>query len=262
MMLSAAATRVDEVYDPPNDMEFGVWTASMGRVTNNPDGWDRFYIAIRRADGMVIYMENFKSLLHSQVQQAAQEAGLVVRESLRTRTLPRRTPKRARAPLCAVKDDTFSSHASNPYPIRIPTTLTLPLLSTQGGSMDNIRNYLTPCGAPPWTFKGDSQPYVTPMTKKSLPLGNSSAGRSWEKKFENMRGRDSIGFELSTDELENLLFPQAVEDKFVQLGVGAWDERHPMEAKLAGKVRFYLILFPPPPSLISYIMCDMRISYI
>ena len=112
--------------------------------------------------------------------------------------------------------------------------------------MDNIRNYLTPCGAPPWTFKGDSQPYVTPMTKKSLPLGNSSAGRSWEKKFENMRGRDSIGFELSTAELENLLFPQAVEDKFVQLGVGAWDERHPMEAKLAGKVRFYLILFPPP----------------
>jgi len=114
--------------------------------------------------------------------------------------------------------------------------------------MDNIRNYLylTPRGAPPWTFKGDSQPYVTPMTKKSLPLGNSSAGRSWEKKFENMRGRDSIGFELSTDELENLLFPQAVEDKFVQLGVSAWDERHPMEAKLAGKVRFYLILFPPP----------------
>ena len=128
--------------------------------------------------------------------------------------------------------------------------------------MDNIRNYLTPCGAPPWIFKGDSQPYVTPMTKKSLPLGNSSAGRSWEKKFENMRGRDSIGFELSTDVLENLLFPQAVEDKFVQLGVGAWDERHPMEAKLAGKVRFYLILFPPPPSLISYIMCDMHISYI
>ena len=77
MMLSAAATRVDEVYDPPNDMEFGVWTASMGRVTSNPDGWDRFYIAIRRADGMVLFMENFKSLLHSQVQQAAQEAGLV-----------------------------------------------------------------------------------------------------------------------------------------------------------------------------------------
>ena len=126
-MMTEAATRVDEVYDPPNDMEFGVWTASMGRVTSNPDGWDRFYIAIRRADGMVIYMENFKSLLHSQVQQAAQEAGLVVRESLGTRTLPRRTPiKRARAPLCAVKDDTFSSHASNPYPIRIPTTLTLP----------------------------------------------------------------------------------------------------------------------------------------
>jgi hypothetical protein len=62
--------------------------------------------------------------------------------------------------------------------------------------------------------------------------------------------------------LENLLFPQAVEDKFVQLGVSDWDESHPMEAKLAGQVRFYLILFPPPPSLISYIMCDMHISYI
>ena len=247
MTLSAAATRVDEVYDPPNNMEFGVWTASMGRVTNNVDGWDRFYIAIRRADGMVAYMENFKSLLDSQVQQAAQEAGLVVRSSIQTRTLPRRTPKRARAPLCAVKDDTFSPHASNPYPIRIPTTLTLPLLSTQGGSMDNIRNYLTPIGAPPWAFKGDSQPYITPVTKKSLPLmSKSSAGRSWEKKFENMRGRESIGFELSTAELENLVFPQAVEEKFKLLGVSGWDERHPMEAKLAGKVRFYLILFPPP----------------
>jgi len=200
--MTEAATRVDEVYNPPNELEFGVWTASMGRVTNNPDGWERFYIAIRRADGMGHFMENFKSLLHSQVQQAAQEAGLVVRESLRTRTLPRRTPKRARAPLCAVKDDTFSSHASNPYPIRIPTTLTLPpALHTGRVHVDNIRNYLTPCGAPPWIFKGDSQPYVTPMTKKSLPLGNSSAGGSWEKKFENMRGRPSIGFELSADEL-------------------------------------------------------------
>ena len=99
--------------------------------------------------------------------------------------------------------------------------------------MDNIRNYLTPCGAPPWIFKGDSQPYVTPMTKGSLALGNSSGG-SWEKKFENMRGRPSIGFELSADELENLVFPQAVEDKFKQLGVSAWDEGESMEAKLVG----------------------------
>ena len=92
--------------------------------------------------------------------------------------------------------------------------------------MDNIRNYLTPIGAPPWAFKGESQPYITPVTKKSLPLGNSSAGRSWEKKFvENMRGRQSIGFELTRDELENLVFPQAVENKFKQLGVSAWDER-------------------------------------
>ena len=117
--------------------------------------------------------------------------------------------------------------------------------------MDNIRNYLTPCGAPPWTFKGDSQPYVTPMTKKSLPLGNSSGG-SWEKKFENMRGRQSIGVELSADELENLVFPQAVEEKFKQLGVSAWDECDSMEAKLVGKVILFNFI-PPPPSLISYI---------
>ena len=87
-MMTEAAPRADDVYNPPNEMEFGVWTASMGRLTNNPDGWERFFIAIRRADGMVLFMENFKSLLHSQVQQAAQEAGLV-RESPRTRTLPR-----------------------------------------------------------------------------------------------------------------------------------------------------------------------------
>jgi len=123
------AARGRRLYNPPNALEFGVWTASMGQLTSNPDGWEKFFLAIRRADAMVLFIENFKACLHSQVQQAAQEAGLVVRESLRTRTLPRRTPiKRARAPLCAVKDDTFSSHASNPYPIaiRIPTTLTLP----------------------------------------------------------------------------------------------------------------------------------------
>ena len=111
--------------------------------------------------------------------------------------------------------------------------------------MDNIRNYLTPIGAPPWAFKGESQPYITPVTKKSLPLGNSSAGRSWEKKFENMRGRQSIGFELTRDELENLVFPQAVEEKFKQLGVSVWDVRHSMEAKLVGKV--ILFNFIPPP---------------
>ena len=126
--------------------------------------------------------------------------------------------------------------------------------------MDNIHNYLTPIGAAPWIFKGDSQPYVTPMTKKSLPLGNSSGG-SWEKKFENMRGRQSIGFELSADELENLVFPQAVEEKFVQLGVSPWAEGRSMGAKLVGKVILFNFI-TPPPSLISYIMCDMHISYI
>jgi len=87
--------------------------------------------------------------------------------------------------------------------------------------------------------------YITPVTKKSLPLGNSSAGRSWEKKFEKMRGRPSIGFELTRDELENLVFPQAVEEKFKQLGVSVWDVRHSMEAKLVGKV--ILFNFIPPP---------------
>jgi len=118
--------------------------------------------------------------------------------------------------------------------------------------MDNIRNYLTPIGAPPWTFKGDSQPYITPVTKKSIvPISKSSAGRSWEKKFENMRGRQGIGFELTRDELENLVFPQAVEDKFKQLGVSVWDVRHSMEAKLVGKV----ILF-------NFIFINMSIFYI
>ena len=34
------------------------------------------FFAIRRADGMVLFIENLKAMLHSQVQQAAQEAGL------------------------------------------------------------------------------------------------------------------------------------------------------------------------------------------
>ena len=79
-MMTEAALRVDDVYNPPNELEFGVWTASMGRLTSNPDGWEKFFLAIRRADGMVHFIENFKACLHSQVQQAAQEAGLVVRE--------------------------------------------------------------------------------------------------------------------------------------------------------------------------------------
>ena len=102
--------------------------------------------------------------------------------------------------------------------------------------MDNIRNYLTPRGAPPWNFKDYSQPYDTPLTNKtSLALGSISGG-SFEKKFENMRGRKSIGFELGANVVENLVFPQAVEEKFKQLGLSGWDERHPMEAKLVGKV--------------------------
>ena len=82
------------------------------------------------------------------------------------------------------------------------------LLSPQGRSIDNIRNYLTLRGAPPWNFKDYSQHYVTPLTNKtSLTLGIS--GGSFEKKFENMRGRKSIGYELGVDVVENLVFPQA-----------------------------------------------------
>jgi len=95
-----APPRADDVYNPPNEMEFGVWTASMGRFTNNPDGCENFYFAIRRADGMVLFTENLKALLHSQVQQAAQEAGLV-RESLQTRTLPRPAQHSAHLSACA-----------------------------------------------------------------------------------------------------------------------------------------------------------------
>ena len=81
-----------------------------------------------------------------------------------------------------------------------------------------------------------------------------------------MRGRQSIGFELGADVLEILVFPQAVEEKFVQLRVSACGlrpEGQPMEAKLVGKV----ILFPPSPSSISIsyiIMCDIMyiLSYI
>jgi len=71
------APRADDYYDPPNEMEFGMWTKSLGQLARNAERWDDFYHAIRRADGMVLFIENFKSLLHSQVQQAAQESGLV-----------------------------------------------------------------------------------------------------------------------------------------------------------------------------------------
>ena len=79
--------------------------------------------------------------------------------------------------------------------------------------MDNIRNYLTPRGAPPWNFKDYSQPSIPPLTNKpSLTLGIS--GGNFEKKFEHMRGRKSIGYELGVDVVENPVFPQAVEAKF------------------------------------------------
>ena len=127
-MMTEAGTRMDEVYDPPNEMEFGVWTASMGRLTNNPDGWDRFYIAIRRADGMVLFMENFKSLLDSQVQQAAQETGLVS-ESPRTRTLvrPAQHSAHARPPLSmATPNANTFSHPSKLSQLWLSPSASLP----------------------------------------------------------------------------------------------------------------------------------------
>mgnify|MGYP004100917217 CR=1 FL=1 len=124
--------------------------------------------------------------------------------------------------------------------------------------MDNIRNYLTPRGAPPWNFKDYSQPYVTPLTNKtSLTLGIS--GGSFEKKFENMRGRKSIGYELGVDVVENLVFPQAVEDKFAQIfGVSGWPPELPMPARKVSQVRF----FRPRPSLYSNSNCNMAMRHI
>jgi len=156
-MMTEAAPRAEDVYNLPNEMEFKEWTHIMGRLTNNPDCWENFRFAIRRDDGLVLFMENFKSLLHSQVQQAAQESGLVSASDNRTRTLPRPAKYSAhlcaRAHRCALSKTTPSrrtprTHTPYAYP---QLQLSLPL-STQGGSMDNIRNYLTPCGAPPWTF--------------------------------------------------------------------------------------------------------------
>ena len=72
------APRADNCYNPPNEMEFKGWTDSMGRLTSNPDDWENFHFAIRRADGMVLFIVNFKPCLHSQVQQApALKSGLV-----------------------------------------------------------------------------------------------------------------------------------------------------------------------------------------
>ena len=69
-----------------------------------------------------------------------------------------------------------------------------------------------------------------------------------------MPGRESIGFEISAAELENLVFPQAVEEKFKQLGVSVWDERHSMEAKLVGKVILFIHYnFIPSPHIIDII---------
>ena len=59
--------------------------------------------------------------------------------------------------------------------------------------MDNIRNYLIPRGAPPWNFKDYSQPYLTPLTNTWSLSTLGISGGSWEEKFENMRGRKSIG---------------------------------------------------------------------
>ena len=66
------APRAEAYYDLPNEIEFKEWTKSLGQLTMNADRWDDFYHSIRRADGMVLYIENFKALLHSQVHQQAE----------------------------------------------------------------------------------------------------------------------------------------------------------------------------------------------
>ena len=76
-MMTDALPRADDVYNPPNEMDFKEWAASMGQLTRNADRRDDFYHAVRRADGMVLLIKSFESLRHSQVQQAAQESGLV-----------------------------------------------------------------------------------------------------------------------------------------------------------------------------------------
>ena len=114
-----------------------------------------------------------------------------------------------------------------------------------------------PRGAPPWIFKDYSQPYVTPLTKTSLTLGIS--GGSFEKKFENMRGRKSIGYELGVDVVENLVFPQAVEAKLTQsFGERGWPPELPMPARKVSQVRF----FRPRPSLYSNSNCNMAMRHI
>ena len=130
--------------------------------------------------------------------------------------------------------------------------------------MDNIRNYLTPRGAPPWNFKDNSQPYLTPLTFKSslMTLGSISGGRgSFEKKFENMRGLRSIGYELGVDVVENLVvvFPQAVEAKFAQIfGERGWPPELPMPAQKTSQVGF----FQPAPILDNFECQYGNASYI
>ena len=235
------APRAEEYYDPPNEMEFKDWTKSLGQLTRNAERWDDFYHTIRRADGMVLFIENFnKACLHSQVQLAAQETGLVS-ESPRTRTLvrPAQHSAHARPPLSMATPNanTFS------HPSKLSQLWLSPSASLPTGRVHGQHPQLPhPRGAPPWIFKDYSQPYVTPLTKTSLTLGIS--GGSFEKKFENIRGRKSIGYELGVDVVENLVFPQAVEDKFAQIfGVSAgWPQERPMPARKVSQVRF----FPAP----------------
>ena len=58
------------------------------------------------------------------------------------------------------------------------------------------------------------------------------------------------------------MFPQAVEDKFKQLGVSAWDEGESIEAKLVGKVILFNFI-PPHPiiDIINNVWYDAYISY-
>ena len=176
------APRADDCYNPPNEMEFKEWTASMGRLTANSDGWENFHLAIRRADGMVLllYIENFNALLHSQVQQAAQETGLVS-ESPRTRTLvrPAQHSAHARPPLSMATPNanTFS------HPSKLSQLWLSPSASLPTGRVHGQHPQLPhPAGGAPVELQGLLAALRHPShqqdTRRASPSAASRAGAS------------------------------------------------------------------------------------
>ena len=74
-----------------------------------------------------------------------------------------------------------------------------------------------------------------------------------------MRVRKSIGYELGVDVVQNLVFPQAVEDKFAQIfGVRGWPPELPMPARKVSQVRF----FSPAPIIDILTLMPMAMRHI